>query len=161
MARGTALAAALLIALAAPACALADDGKGDDGHAKCPPAKQDKCKPAAQPKPAQQQSQPSPPPSPAGACYTDNASLTPPSVVAPVNTGILVQGVICASPAARAGMTSGAVITAVNGQRVGSPDDLSHAMARFRPGDTISVTWVTPAGKRTTGRIHLTTGPPL
>jgi S1-C subfamily serine protease len=98
--------------------------------------------------------------SPALSCYTSNADLTPPLTVAPVNSGILVQGVICASPAARAGMTSGAVITAVGGQPVRSPDDLSRVMARFRPGDMISVTWMNPAGKQTTSRIRLTAGPP-
>jgi S1-C subfamily serine protease len=35
-------------------------------------------------------------------------------------------------------MTGGAVITAVNGQAVGSPDDLTRILARFRPGGTIS-----------------------
>jgi hypothetical protein len=33
-------------------------------------------------------------------------------------------------------------------------------MARFRPGDTITVTWMNPAGKRATSRIRLTAGPP-
>jgi S1-C subfamily serine protease len=99
-------------------------------------------------------------PSPALSCYTSNAGLTPPLATAPVNSGILVQGVICASPAARAGMTSGAVITAVSGQLVRSPDDLSRVMGRFQPGDMISVTWMNPAGKQTTSRIRLTTGPP-
>ena len=99
-------------------------------------------------------------PAPALSCYTSDTGLTPPLATAPVNSGVLVQGVICASPAARAGMTGGAVITAVSGQPVRSPDDLSRAMARFRPGDTISVTWMNPAGEQTTSRIRLTAGPP-
>jgi S1-C subfamily serine protease len=57
-------------------------------------------------------------------------------------------------------MTGGAVITAVNGQAVGSPDDLTSILTRFRPGDTISVTWVSPSGRRTTSSLHLTAGPP-
>ena len=100
------------------------------------------------------------PATPAPSCYTSNADLTLPAATAPVTSGILVQGVICASPAARAGMLGGAVITAVNGQRVGSPADLSQAMARFRPGDTVSVTWVNASGKPTTSRIRVTAGPP-
>jgi S1-C subfamily serine protease len=103
-----------------------------------------------------QQTAPSPPLS----CDTTHAGLTPPLAVAPVDTGVLVQGVICASPAARAGMTGGAVITAVSGQPVRSPDDLSRVMAQFRPGDTISVTWMDAGGKKTTSRIRLTAGPP-
>jgi S1-C subfamily serine protease len=99
-------------------------------------------------------------PSPPLSCYTSDTGLTPPLATAPVSSGVLVQGVICASPAARAGMTGGAVITGVSGHPVRSPDDLSRAMARFRPGGTISVTWMNPAGEQTTSRIRLTAGPP-
>ncbi len=94
------------------------------------------------------------------ACYTSNADLTVPSAIAPVSSGTLVDGTICGSPAALAGLTGGAVITAVNGQAVGSPDDLTSIMNRFHPGDTISVTWVSPSGQRTTSSLHLTAGPP-
>jgi S1-C subfamily serine protease len=94
------------------------------------------------------------------ACYTSNADLTVPSTIAPVGSGTLVIGAICGSPAASAGMTGGAVITAVNGQAVGSPDDLSGVLSRFHPGDTISVTWVSPSGQRTTSNLHLAAGPP-
>jgi len=93
-------------------------------------------------------------------CYTSNADLTVPSVIAPVSSGTLIVGTICGSPAASAGMTGGAVITAVNGQAVGSPDDLTGILSRFHPGDTISVTWVSPSGQRSTSSLHLTAGPP-
>ncbi|HME66759.1 MAG TPA: trypsin-like peptidase domain-containing protein [Streptosporangiaceae bacterium] len=94
------------------------------------------------------------------ACYTSNADLTVPSDIAAVSSGTLIIGTICGSPAASAGMTSGAVITAVNGQAVGSPDDLTGILSRFHPGDTISVTWVSPSGQRSTSSLHLTAGPP-
>ena len=94
------------------------------------------------------------------ACYTSNADLTVPSVIAPVSSGTLIVGTICGSPAASAGMTGGAVITTVNGKAVGSPDDLTGILSRFRPGDTISVTWVSPSGQRSTSSLHLTAGPP-
>ena len=58
-------------------------------------------------------------------CYSSNADLTIPSVIAPVSSGTLIDGTICGSPAASAGLTGGAVITAVNGQAVGSPDDFA------------------------------------
>ena len=93
-------------------------------------------------------------------CYTSNADLVVPSTIAPVSSGALVDGAICGSPAASAGLTGGAVITAVNGQAVTSPDDLTGMLARFHPGDTISVTWVSPSGQRTTSSLHLTAGPP-
>src|SRR5271166_5116246 len=94
------------------------------------------------------------------ACYTSNADLTVPTTIAPVSSGTLIDGTICGSPAASAGMTGGAVITAVNGQAVGSPDNLTGILKRFHPGDTISVTWVSPSGQRTTSSLHLTAGPP-
>jgi S1-C subfamily serine protease len=94
------------------------------------------------------------------ACYTSNADVTVPSAIAPVSSGTLILGTICGSPAASARMTGGAVITAVNGQAVGSPDDLSGVLARFHPGDVISVTWVSPSGQRATSSLHLTAGPP-
>jgi S1-C subfamily serine protease len=93
-------------------------------------------------------------------CYTSNADLVVPSTIAPVSSGALIDGAICGSPAASAGMTGGAVITAVNGHAVTSPDDLTGMLARFHPGDTISVTWVSPSGQRTTSSLHLTAGPP-
>jgi S1-C subfamily serine protease len=94
------------------------------------------------------------------ACYTSNANLSVPSAIAPVSSGTLIVGTICGSPAASAGMTGGAVITAVNGQAVGSPEDLGRVLSRFHPGDTISVTWVSPSGHRTTSSLHLAAGPP-
>ena len=93
-------------------------------------------------------------------CYTRNSNLTVPSAIAPVSSGALIIGTICEGPAASVGMTGGAVITAVNGQAVGSSDDLAGILSRFHPGDTISVTWVSPSGQRTTSSLHLTAGPP-
>ena len=93
-------------------------------------------------------------------CSTSNAGLSAPSAIAPVNSGALVAGTVCGSPADQAGMTGGAVITAVNGRAVGSPAQLSGILAQFHPGDTISVTWVSPAGQRTTSSIRLAAGPP-
>ena len=93
-------------------------------------------------------------------CYTSNSGLTVPSAIAPASSGALIIGTICGSPAAAAGITGGAVITAVNGQAVSSPDDLTGTLSRFHPGDTISVTWVSPSGQQTTSRLRLAAGPP-
>jgi S1-C subfamily serine protease len=109
---------------------------------------------------AQQQGQGAPGSGSTPACYTSNADLTVPSAIAPVSSGALIDGTICGSPAASAGMTGGAVITAVNGQPASSPDDLASILSRFHPGDTISVTWVSPSGQRTTSNLHLSAGPP-
>jgi len=94
-------------------------------------------------------------------CYTSDADLQVPSEIAPVNSGTLVDGVICGSPAAAAGMTGGAVITAVNGKTVGTPNQLQSILATFRPGDTVTITWANLNGQTTTSTLHLVAGPPL
>ncbi|HWG02417.1 MAG TPA: trypsin-like peptidase domain-containing protein [Trebonia sp.] len=93
-------------------------------------------------------------------CYTSNADLQIPTQIAQVNSGTLVDGVICGSPAAAAGMTGGAVITAVNGQSAGSPNHLGTVLAKLKPGQTVSLTWVSPSGQRSTSSLHLVAGPP-
>jgi S1-C subfamily serine protease len=94
-------------------------------------------------------------------CYTSNRGVGAPQNIANVNSGTLILGTICGGPADAAGMTAGSVITAVNGQAVGSPDSLTSVVSKYHPGDTISVTWVSPSGQRSTSSIKLTAGPPL
>jgi S1-C subfamily serine protease len=94
-------------------------------------------------------------------CYTSNADLQIPSQIAPASSGALIDGVICGSPAAAAGMTGGAVFTAVNGTAVGTPDQLESTLATFRPGDTVTITWMNLNGQTTTSTLHLAAGPPL
>jgi S1-C subfamily serine protease len=94
-------------------------------------------------------------------CYSNDSSLPVPSTIAPVSSGTLVVGTICSSPAAAAGVAAGSVITAVNGQAIGAPQTLHSALSKFRPGDTVSLTWVTPSGQHKTASITLTPGPPL
>jgi S1-C subfamily serine protease len=94
-------------------------------------------------------------------CYTNDSNLPVPSTIAPVSSGTLVIGTICGSPAASAGMTAGSVITSVSGQTVGAPQTVHNALSKFRPGDTVSLTWVTPSGQHKTANMTLTEGPPL
>ncbi len=94
-------------------------------------------------------------------CYSNDRDLTAPSTIASVSSGTLIVGVICGGPAAAAGMTAGSVITAVNGQAIGSPQDLTGVVSKYRPGAAISVTWVSPSGQRTTSNLVLKAGPPL
>jgi S1-C subfamily serine protease len=100
----------------------------------------------------------SPPSAPA--CYTSNTSLAVPASIAPASSGTLIDGVICGSPAATAGITAGSVITAINGQPAGSPSQVTSTLGRERPGATLSLTWVTPAGQHVTRSIRLGAGPP-
>ena len=92
-------------------------------------------------------------------CYTNDSNLPVPATIAPVSSGTLVVGTICGSPAAAAGVTAGSVITSVNGQAIGAPQTLHNALSKFRPGDTVSLTWVTPSGQHKTASMTLTAGP--
>ena len=94
-------------------------------------------------------------------CYNSDRNLAPVANVANVNSGTLILGTICGGPAAAAGMTAGSVITAVNGQAIGSPENLMGVVSKYRPGTTISVTWVSPSGQRSVSSITLKVGPPL
>ncbi len=94
-------------------------------------------------------------------CYTSDANLSAPATIASVNSGTLVLGTICGSPAAAAGLTAGSVITSVDGHPIGSPQTLAGVMSKLRPGDTVSVTWVTPNNQHQTANLLLTAGPPL
>jgi S1-C subfamily serine protease len=93
-------------------------------------------------------------------CFTSNANVGVPSSIAPVNSGTLVDGTICGSPAASAGITGGSVITAVEGQSTASPTALQSVMAKLHPGDTVSVSWVSPSGRQSTSQLTLAAGPP-
>jgi S1-C subfamily serine protease len=94
-------------------------------------------------------------------CYTNASNLGVPSAIAPVSRGTLIVGVICNSPATNAGMTAGAVITSIDGQAVSSPDSLAAVMRQHHPGETISVTWISPSGQHHTSSLTLQPGPPL
>ncbi|HTU08408.1 MAG TPA: trypsin-like peptidase domain-containing protein [Trebonia sp.] len=66
----------------------------------------------------------------------------------PVNSGALICEVYPGTPADAAGLTSGDVIVAVNGQTVTSSDGLTSLMAGDHPGDTLSITYVDSSGAR-------------
>jgi S1-C subfamily serine protease len=51
------------------------------------------------------------------------------------------------------------VILDINGQAVGAPTSLTSVLARYHPGDRISVTWMDTSGQRHTSSLTLTAGP--
>jgi S1-C subfamily serine protease len=93
-------------------------------------------------------------------CYDSNVDIQQPTSAAPVSSGTLIDGTICGTPAASAGMEGGDVITAVNGKAVGSPNNLLTILSAYRPGDSVSITWVNLSGHSTTSKITLAAGPP-
>lgn len=62
-------------------------------------------------------------------------------------------------PAGDAGITEGSTITAIDGKQVTSADTLKSTLAKYEPGNRISVTWTDPAGSSHTATVKLATGP--
>src|SRR5260370_24147438 len=89
-------------------------------------------------------------------CHTSDQNVAAPANIANVNSGALVLGTICGGPAMAAGMTAGSVITAVNGQAIGSPDSLTGVVSKFQPRTTLEVTSASPSRPPSPSIIHLT-----
>ncbi|OJV78943.1 MAG: hypothetical protein BGO37_00890 [Cellulomonas sp. 73-92] len=68
-------------------------------------------------------------------------------------SGATIAGVVTGTPAASAGLAAGDTITAVDGKAVTSADGLSSALGAHKPGDRVTITWVSG----TTGTTHSAT----
>jgi S1-C subfamily serine protease len=77
-----------------------------------------------------------------------------------VDEGIVVTDVSQGTPAERAGITRNAVITAIDGQRVTSIEQLGNAIHQHGPGEQIRVTWVDRDGTHT-ATVRLVAGPAI
>jgi S1-C subfamily serine protease len=73
--------------------------------------------------------------------------------------GAAVMGVAEGSGAEAAGVSTGSVITAVDGAPVGSPDSLSDALSDRSPGDEVELTWTDPDGRVQQETVTLGEGP--
>jgi S1-C subfamily serine protease len=94
-----------------------------------------------------------------GRCLADGTANPVPNSIAPAKTGTLIAGVFCDAPAVLAGAQAGDVITAVNGHSVSSPASLRSVMNQYRPGTTVSLTWISTNGQQKTGSLKLAAGP--
>jgi S1-C subfamily serine protease len=74
--------------------------------------------------------------------------------------GELVMGVVPGSPVAKAGITAGDVITAVDGRAVASQAALVAVLLPHHPGDTISLSWVDRSSSTHRASVKLASGPP-
>jgi len=74
--------------------------------------------------------------------------------------GALVENVISGTPAASSGLGAGDVITALDGTSVSSPTALTELILKEHPGDSVKVSWRTPAGEQQTATVTLAEGPP-
>ncbi len=94
-----------------------------------------------------------------GTCLPNNSVNPLPRQAAPASSGTLIAGVLCGTPARAAGLTGGDVITGVDSHPITGPDSLTSSLARYRPGETISVTWTDLNGGQHTSSLTLTQGP--
>jgi S1-C subfamily serine protease len=92
-------------------------------------------------------------------CLPTEAGAGVPASVAPVDSGALVDGVLCGTAADAAGITAGDVIIMVDGRAISSPDALTAIVNACRPGSVVEVTWVSPADETRTSRIRLDAAP--
>ena len=94
-------------------------------------------------------------------CLSGNASSygAVPAAIAPVKEGALVDGVLCGTPAADAGLVAGDVITGLGGHAVNSADSLTSILNRDRPDARSMLTWVTLDGVQHSVPVTLGTGP--
>ena len=75
-------------------------------------------------------------------------------------TGVQVRSVQAGSPAERAGISAGSVITGINSTTIDSVDSLGNALHQFKPGDEVQVTWLTGSARHT-ATVTLTSGPAI
>jgi len=74
-------------------------------------------------------------------------------------SGVTIAGTLAGSPAANAGLAEGDEITALGGQSVSAAENISQALVKYHPGDSISVTWVDQTGQSHTSTLTLASGP--
>jgi S1-C subfamily serine protease len=92
-------------------------------------------------------------------CLPTEAGAGVPDSVAPVDSGALVDGVLCGTGAEAAGISAGDVITTADGRVVSSPDGLTAIVSGCRPGSVVKITWVSPAGATRASSVRLDPAP--
>lgn len=76
-----------------------------------------------------------------------------------VHSGALICNVYQGTPGAKAGLTAGDVITNANGQPVPNASTLIGITSKYRPGTTVTITYVDSSGASHTAKVTLTTAP--
>jgi S1-C subfamily serine protease len=74
-------------------------------------------------------------------------------------SGVAIAGAQAGTPAAKAGLTQGDVITAINGSSITTGTQISEALIQRHPGDKITLTWTNASGQSQTATLTLGTGP--
>jgi S1-C subfamily serine protease len=91
-------------------------------------------------------------------CTSGNTTAVPGSI-APARSGALVDGVLCGTVAATAGLFAGDVITSIGGRAVTSPGSLTAILSGYRPGGKAPLAWISPGGSLHTAVVTLDAGP--
>jgi len=77
-----------------------------------------------------------------------------------LGSGPFVAGVAPGSPADRAGISVGSLITRIDGRTVSSPDELTTLLLRHKAGEAVTLRWIDRLGAGHTKRIKTAAGPP-
>lgn len=75
-------------------------------------------------------------------------------------SGAEIVGVVPSGPAVAAGLATGDVITALDGQPVSSPESLTDLLLGETPGTSVQVQYLDPSGQQHTLSVTLASGPP-
>jgi S1-C subfamily serine protease len=75
------------------------------------------------------------------------------------STGAQIAGAAAGTPAAKAGLGAGDVVTSVAGQPVSSGSGIQQVLEKYHPGDKISITWTDGYGQSHTATVALASGP--
>lgn len=94
-----------------------------------------------------------------GRACTSGATTAVPASIAPARSGVLVDGVLCGTAGAAAGLVAGDVITSLGGHAVTAPGSLTALVSRYRPGSRAPLAWVSPGGRRHAAMVTLEAGP--
>jgi S1-C subfamily serine protease len=73
--------------------------------------------------------------------------------------GVAISGVVSGSAADQAGLAAGDQITSVAGHTVTSSSGIGSVLAKYHPGDKISIGWTDQSGQPHTATVTLTAGP--
>lgn len=76
-------------------------------------------------------------------------------------TGVQIAGLAAGTPAATSGLVAGDIITALNGQSVTSPTQLSAIVQKFAPENSLKVSYTTLSGTSASVNVTLVPGPAL
>lgn len=81
-------------------------------------------------------------------------------ISAPTTSGAVAGFVAAGSPAAKAGLVVGDVITLLGGQTVVRSSSLTTILTREKPGSSVRLVYVDPSNTTRTVTVHLAAGPP-